>query len=135
MDLRTPEEPGRDVKPSIFYTDECKDLAESSGSKSVKFDQCKFGLDYKKPTQILSNGDLHDLDGKKCDHGVGAHRTLRDKDGLGGWNTTAQAWYPSDLCSALAQAYLKSYMARAYPDGVVGLKGSARAPIPLQQRQ
>ena len=116
-------------------TDECKGLAYVSGSKSVRFYQCRFSLEYKKPTQILTNGDMHDLDGKRCNHGVGAHRTLRDKDGLGGWNTTAQAWYPSDLCHALAQAYLKSYMARAFPDGVVGLKGSAHAPTPLQQRR
>ena len=48
MDLRTLGNRGGDVKPSIFYTDECKDLADVSGSKSVKFDQCKFGLEYKK---------------------------------------------------------------------------------------
>ena len=43
--LENPEEPGEDAKPSILYTDECKDLADASGSKSVKFDQCRFCLD------------------------------------------------------------------------------------------
>ena len=58
--LENPKDPGVAPKPSIFVTSEVNRLRDVSGSKDFVFDQCMFTLDYKKPTQVLSNADLKD---------------------------------------------------------------------------
>ena len=80
-------------------------------AKDYVFDQCRFGLEYRKATQIVSNANLRSLM-KLCNHGPGAHKTLKGLDQHGNWNTTCQAWYPSDLCKALAVLYLAEVVQR-----------------------
>ena len=131
--MENPADPGRQPMPSVFATEEARVLRNVSGAKDFVFDQCMFGLEYRKATQILSNADLSSL-AKLCNHGVGAHRTLRGKNGVGGWNTTSQAWYPSDLCQALAQALLSLFVSCAGNAGAVGLglvsETTTAAPLP-----
>ena len=133
--LENPADPGRHPLPSVFATEEARVLRIVSGARDFVFDQCMFDLEYRKATQILSNADLSSLV-KRCDHGAGAHRTLRGRNGVGGWNTTSQAWYPSKLCQALAQALLSSFVSRAGDVGVVGLgrvSDVTSAALPLHQ--
>ena len=78
------------------------------GAFDVTFDQCAFGAETKKPTQILTNiEELMNLQGS-CPHGPGAHQVLEGVDAEGNWRTAAASLYPSLLCRSLAAAFLES---------------------------
>ena len=100
----------------MFNTREADWLRRQSGAQDYVFDQCMFDLEYKKPTQILSNADLSKLQ-LTCCHGHGAHYGLRGRDNSGQWETKSQAWYPSALCKALARAYMHVFIKQAMARG------------------
>eukprot|EP00969_Alexandrium_andersonii_P292879 12944013-Alexandrium_andersonii.AAC.1 len=66
------------------------------GVRVVNFDQRQHGARTAKPTRLIYFGvDFSSLSAR-CQHGFGAHRVLRGRDGGGGFRTKAAAAYPRE---------------------------------------
>eukprot|EP00969_Alexandrium_andersonii_P209789 9267385-Alexandrium_andersonii.AAC.1 len=74
-------------------------LSLLQGVHVVNFDQCQHGAQTVKPTRLIFFGvDFSSLSAE-CQHGFGAYRVLRGKDGGGGYRTkAAAAAHPRELC-------------------------------------
>ena len=80
-------------------------MRDEFGAHDYVFDQCQYGLAYKKATQLLTDTEMTTMS-NRCTHPPGHHTAMKGKD-LGVFKTTKQSQYPSELCQALAPAYLQ----------------------------
>ena len=100
--MENPEDPGEEPFPSVFRAPPVCALREQWAATDVCFDQCEFGLDFIKPTQVLSSSAVFQRLRRRCSHGPNAHKAMLGKDAQGAFVTTAQSRYPPRLCEALA---------------------------------
>ena len=100
-----PADPGAPY-PSIFATSEAEEVRRKTSAEDVVFHQCRFGLEFVKPTQVMSNVPAMKKLALLCDHPRGAHQEMKGQLPDGTYVTAAQSRYPSELCEALARAYL-----------------------------
>ena len=108
--IENPEDPGRDPFPSMFLTDEMASLRSRFGAFDVCFDQCRLGLGFVKPTQVITNlPGLESLNGVRCNHGVKAHRPMEGVDEKGDFVTKSQSRYPPMLCERFARAFAEVF--------------------------
>eukprot|EP00969_Alexandrium_andersonii_P238078 10508705-Alexandrium_andersonii.AAC.1 len=71
-------------------------LSLMPGVRVINFDQCQHGAPSVKPTRLIYFGvDFPSLSAR-CQHGFGARRVLRGRDGGGGFRTKAAAAYPRE---------------------------------------
>ena len=93
---------------SIWQMDEMKELAESTGSQTVNFCQCRFGADWQKRTTLLYTPGfdqwLAPLRELECNHQSHAATAGGAKDDAGEWISKAAAAYPPELNFYLAKA-------------------------------
>ena len=87
---------------------EAQELRDLHGGEDTVLDQCCFGLDFVKPTQLLSNVRTMKKLGRRCCHGPKAHPVMEGKAD-GKFVTSAQSAYPPELCRALAGAFVASF--------------------------
>ena len=81
-------------------------LREHCAGRDVHFDQCGFGLEYKKPTQVVTNAaNLHQLR-RFCQHIKGEHEALRGRTPSGEFRSKTQSRYPVALCQELSKVFL-----------------------------
>ena len=104
--IEHPEDPGPGF-PSIWKLTEMLDLMMRAAAFTATFDQCMFGLAAKKGTTI--KGNLPGLAAwhlRRCCHPRGAHKPLMGQDASGRFLTSYAQEYPSQLCEALATAFI-----------------------------
>ena len=80
-------------------------MRDHHGAHDYVFDQCQYGLAYRKATQLLTDAEMTTMS-NRCTHPPGHHTAMKGKD-LGVFKTTKQSQYPSELRQALAAAYLQ----------------------------
>ena len=99
--LEHPKDPGSEPFPSFLAT-KASTLLQAQGMKTIRFDQCRFGANARKPTQMLiSQSDLVGrLGGHFCNHTC--HTPHIGKNKAGGFMTTPLAAYHSHFCLELA---------------------------------
>ena len=105
--IENPKDPGADPYPSMFATEEARELREEAQGWDVVFDQCMTDLNFMKPTQILTNalGVKTRLMGLVCTHGKGAHPNMGGVDENGDYVTKAQSRYTDKLSRLLAEGF------------------------------
>ena len=86
----------------MFLTDQIAQLRWLADAVDVCFDQCEYGLNYRKPTQLLASSRVFERVSARCSHGREAHPSMTGKDEDGAFQTTAQSRHPSELCEILA---------------------------------
>ena len=65
--MENPKHP--DDKPSLWQVPSIEAISKKAGVNHVDFDQCRVGLETRKPTRILHQGiDLSELAGLECNH-------------------------------------------------------------------
>ena len=91
----------------MFNTPQAQRLRERFSAFDVVFDQCRLGLNYAKPTQLLTNLPLAKelLGGLRCSHGKRAHPPMQGRTSQGEYITKAQSRYPEELCRVFAQCF------------------------------
>ena len=71
-----PADPGPPF-PSILVTSEAGVVREKTGAFDTVFHQCRPGLEYVKPTQIMSNAEGTKSLALRCNHPRGSHQQVR----------------------------------------------------------
>ena len=89
----------------MIATVEAQHMRDHHGAHDYVFDQCQYGLTCMKPTQLLLDTVINTMS-NQCAHPRGYHTTKKGKD-ASGFKTKQQSLYPSELCQALAAAYLQ----------------------------
>lgn len=100
--LEHPRDPGHEPFPSIF-TSPFATLLQQFGARSIYLDQCQYGAQARKPTQLLVGPRIDSLEGLqlRCNHSEGHIPHIgRYPDGT--FMTTSLSKYPSPLCKALS---------------------------------
>ena len=92
--------------PSIFDTPDLENLRTKCKGRDFQFHQCTYGLNYMKPTQVLTNAANASSLVARCNHPNG-HPTMEGVDERGRFRTTSQSAYPPDLCRAFANIFLE----------------------------
>ena len=91
---------------SLFQVPAVQTLLQRSSSAHVLFDQCAFGGDYQKWTQLLYShllkGQLDHWCNHQCSHGFNSHQEVAIGD-----KSQASAAYPEAMAWALAHALLR----------------------------
>ena len=87
---------------SIWNTQPMQRIREHCAGVGVSFDQCMYGLQYKKPTTVVTNARKRHLLVAKCTHPKGTHANLQGRNAMGKFNSKAQSEYPQELCATLA---------------------------------
>ena len=84
-------------KPSLWDMPSIKDLIDRKADGDVRFDQCRTGLETRKPTRLVTkNMDLSELHNMRCNHPL---QTITKDDG-----TTYQAAHRSTVQRWIANA-------------------------------
>eukprot|EP00435_Cladocopium_sp_Y103_P021519 s4006_g5.t1 len=139
--LEQPHE--REGKPSMFKLEEYRELEKEQGVQRATFDQCRFGCEFEKKTDLLANFELGPEFHQLCNHppkwwrvpwsgewvwashpplrgkqvAVEAHMwnpgMLRTMEPQGDYITRRAAAYPADLNRALARALAGAVKAAA----------------------
>eukprot|EP00435_Cladocopium_sp_Y103_P015133 s1353_g3.t1 len=82
-----------DEKPSLWHMPGIKDLVERKADGDVRFDQCRTGLETRKPTRLITkNMDLSELHNLRCNH---PQQTFTREDGTtyqSAHQSTVQRW-------------------------------------------
>ena len=112
--IEHPEDPGRAPYASIFVMEPMLTLLKETKGELVSFDQCRKGAPTVKATTLATNslGVARRFNGRRCDHGRGAHRSLQGKDpATGHFCTRASQTYPSEMCRDLAVSLVEDFVA------------------------
>ena len=110
ISLEHPEDRGRAPFPSIWDLDLVKELEGLGEMWRCNFDQCRFGLSYKKGTCILTNVKplAERLSNCRCTHRDG-HPPLQGVGPDGRFRSSLAQEYPAELNEALARGYLEVF--------------------------
>ena len=106
--LEHPRDPGAPPYPSIWNLDEVRALQQQSGAKLIDLDQCMFGQEAQKGTNILAttHGAVEALE-LRCGHQSHVS-VLKGTNADGSFRTAAAQTYPSALCRAMASTIVQS---------------------------
>ena len=93
---------GRYPYTSIWDTPPMQRVRSLCDGAEVSFDQCMYGLQYKKPTTVATNACNSHLLVARCNHPKDTHTNLQGRNLTGRFNSKAQSEYTQPLCATLA---------------------------------